>query len=226
MSRTLVIGDVHGCYAALLRVLQEAGYEPGADRLVFLGDLVDRGPDSKAVLTWVLDHRRVVNLRGNHEIMMLDARADTEMAEYWMSCGGRETVLSYGELDDNWAGRVPEIHWRLLEAARPWYETDDYILVHATPNAAVQMTAQTESHLFWEKCRREIPGPHVSGKTVVCGHTAQKTGAILDVGHFICIDTWAYGDGWLSCLDLDTLAWYQASRFGAVRAGHLPVRVR
>jgi serine/threonine protein phosphatase 1 len=71
--------------------------------------------------------------------------------------------------------------------------------------------------LRWESLRATTPGPHESGKTVIVGHSSQKSGEILDLGHLACIDTFCYGGGWLTALDVKTGDVWQASRDGTMR---------
>src|SRR5687767_8328105 len=130
--RTLAIGDIHGCPAALDALLAAA--RPAADDvLVFLGDYVDRGPDSRGVIDRLLALRkahRVVALRGNHELMMLRARADRTEYRMWCEVGGLQCLGSYGPAPGR-AGTladVPAEHWRFLEEeCGDYYETDTHI---------------------------------------------------------------------------------------------------
>ena len=97
--RTLAIGDIHGCLTALTTLLDFVA--PAADdRLIALGDYVDRGPDSRGVLDLLIAlhaRGRLVALRGNHDEMMLEARAGpTENHSMWLACGGLHTLQSYG----------------------------------------------------------------------------------------------------------------------------------
>jgi serine/threonine protein phosphatase 1 len=73
--------------------------------------------------------------------------------------------------------------------------------------------------LLWEKFGD--PPPHISGKTMICGHTPQKSGRPKSVGHAVCLDTWVYGDGWLTCLDVERGNYWQANQRGEVREGWL-----
>jgi serine/threonine protein phosphatase 1 len=75
--------------------------------------------------------------------------------------------------------------------------------------------------LYWQKLIPRWSAPHCSGKVMVCGHTAQKTGAPLDLGHAVCIDTYVYGSGWLTCLDVQTGELWQARQTGETRTGWL-----
>ena len=79
------------------------------------------------------------------------------------------------------------------------------------------MAEQPVGMLRWESLRDMTPGPHDSGKTVIVGHTSQKGGEILDLGHLKCIDTYCYGGGWLTALDVKTGEVWQADRDGKMR---------
>lgn len=220
--RTLAIGDIHGCFKALTAL--EAFVPIQHDDLVVgLGDYVDRGSNSCAVIDWHLQRQKrgkLVVLRGNHEAMMLKARRGGNSLGIWLGYGGKETLASYSPLGDE--GRladVPEPHWRFFEETRLWYETPTHFFVHANAYPNVPFSEQPESMLLWEFF--EDPEPHESGKVMVCGHTSQKSGLPLNVGHAICIDTFACGDGWLTCLDVDSGRYWQADERGRTREGML-----
>lgn len=222
--RTLVIGDVHGCLTALTTLIESVDLAAD-DRLIFLGDYVDRGPDSRGVLDRLIrwhDEGRLVALRGNHDQMMLDSREDRLLRSSWLRCGGRETLQSYGHraIDRDFV-HISERHWRFLrDDCRLWYETPSHLFVHGSLDPDLPMAEQDLDVLLWEK----IDGPvaHRSGKTVVCGHTRQDSGLPLDHGTLICIDTGVYlPDGWLTGLHLETGDYYQANQAGATRRGNL-----
>src|SRR5688572_4159032 len=95
--RTFAIGDIHGCAVALASLLAIVPLQP-EDTVVTLGDYVDRGPDSRGVIEQLLELRSRVNLvplRGNHEIMMIQARVSRVAYGEWCRCGGDTTVESY-----------------------------------------------------------------------------------------------------------------------------------
>jgi serine/threonine protein phosphatase 1 len=71
--------------------------------------------------------------------------------------------------------------------------------------------------LRWESLRDVVPGPHFSGKTVITGHSSQKTGEILNLGYLVCIDTYCYGGGWLTALDVHTQEAWQTDLQGELR---------
>ena len=217
--RTLAIGDIHGCCTALDTLAGWVGFHE-RDLIVGLGDYVDRGPDSKDVIDLLLSWEEAGNffaLRGNHEVMMMNSRTDISLRTAWLGYGGEAVMKSYGvQLLD----QIPQEHWGFLERTRRYYETDRHIFVHASLDPDLPMNQQTDEALFWERFSEEKP--HRSGKTWICGHTSQRSGLPLSYGHAICIDTWAYGDGWLTCLDVDTGTYWQANEKGERRIDQLP----
>jgi serine/threonine protein phosphatase 1 len=217
--RTLVIGDIHGCWRALQALLAAVDLRPD-DRIITLGDYVDRGPNSREVLDFLIDlqqHGNLIALRGNHDQMMVDARRTGELWT-WLGCGGQATLTSYAAVAD--LDEVPERHWQFLENNLvDWHETDTHIFVHATLLPDVPLDEQPAYALLWEKL--EDPIPHCSGKVVVCGHTRQMSGVPLNVGHTICLDTNVYAGGWLTCLEVESGRTWQANQKGEVRTGRL-----
>ncbi len=222
--RTLAIGDVHGCLDHLDALLAAVAPTPD-DVLVFLGDLVDRGPDSRGVLDRVLELRQrlnVVCVRGNHEEMMVAARhGGRDERRMWLSVGGAQCLGSYGvggrtgTLDD-----VPADHWELMERGMvDYHETDRHIFVHATVLYGVPMAEQPDYALRWEFFTEYVS--HYSGKLVVCGHSSLRSGVPKVVAGAVCIDTFAHGGGWLTCLDADMRRYWQANAIGQVRKGWL-----
>lgn len=217
-TRLLAIGDIHGCYDALVRLSDYANIT-SQDQVVFLGDYVDRGPDSARVIDFLLARMQSGNtvcLRGNHEVMMLDARHSLPTRRAWGMVGGDATWDAYTR-----AGKpaglegVPTDHWQFLESLFPYYETDQAIFVHASLDAELAMTDQVEADLIWGAF--DSIGPHHSGKTVICGHSSQKNGRPKTTGFSICIDTWACGHGWLTCLDVRSGRYWQANQAGETR---------
>ena len=223
--RYLAIGDIHGCFKALTTLAEFVPFYPH-DVVITLGDYVDRGPNSRAVLDWLIfwkQRNKLVALRGNHELMMLSARRSSEELSYWTGVGGDATLASYSARADsevrpfqhNQLTNVPESHWQFLQETLPFFETERHFFVHANAQADCPLSEQPDYMLYWEPF--VAPPPHQSGKVMVCGHTSQKTGRPLSIGHAICIDTWAYGKGWLTCLDVETGEYWQANQQGETR---------
>lgn len=222
--RTLAIGDIHGCLPALDALL--AAVRPADDdRLVTLGDYVDRGPQSKGVLDRLIalfDAGRLVALRGNHDEMMVRARHQRGERRMWLRFGGIATLDSYGHwpADDEYSN-VPDRHWQFLEADLVnWYETETHLFVHAFAYPDQPLAEQDTFTLLWQRLDCRVA--HQSGKTLVCGHTKQSSGEPLDLGTTVCIDTGIYDPaGWLTCLDVGTGRYWQANQRGETREGLL-----
>lgn len=190
------------------------------DIIISLGDYVDRGPNSRAVLDWLIDRHktgRLIPLRGNHEIMMVESRHNDKLCQQWREFGGTATLNSYSSLGGQGdLADIPEFHWQFLENdLRATFETKTHFFVHANADPTLAFNDQPEYMLYWEKYNN--PPLHESGKIMVCGHTSQKSGIPLTNGNAICIDTWAYGHGWLSCLDVESGTIWQSNEAGQTR---------
>jgi serine/threonine protein phosphatase 1 len=216
-ARTIAIGDIHGCSAALDALLNAIRPRP-EDCIVTLGDYINRGPDSRGVIERLIklkDRCRLVPLLGNHEEMLFEALADNLPLDDFLGIGGDATLDSYGP------GRVLSLildfHLRFLESCLDFHETESHIFVHASYESYLPMGEQTTTTLRWEPLGNAVPERHVSGKTVIAGHNAQMDGEILDLGHVKVIDTYCYGGGWLTALDVHTEEVWQADREGNMR---------
>ncbi len=222
-GRILAIGDIHGCATALDALLQYIDLHLD-DTLVTLGDYVDRGPDVRRVLDRLIalsQTHPLVALRGNHELMMLDARFDASAASDWLSYGGNTTLDSYGaDASQEGLAAVPAAHWDFIEKqCVAFWEAETHFFVHADAYPDLPLFEQPPSILYWGRFNETQP--HQSGKTMVCGHTSQKSGLPANKGFAVCIDTWACGQGWLSCLDVGSGQIWQANQTGQQRQLHL-----
>lgn len=212
--RTFAIGDIHGCLQSLKTLLDSLELRPD-DRLIFLGDYVDRGPDARGVIEHLMALSQNPThqfLRGNHEQWMLDSLWDDDWVNSWGMVGGRETLESYNALD---LVEVPEAHWDWLNQTRLFFQTNSEIFVHG----AIDQQApehNSETWLLWQRIH-DMKKPHPSGKRVICGHTSQKKGLPLNLGHAVCIDTYCYGGGWLSALEIASNQVFQANENGQIR---------
>ena len=213
-ARTFAIGDVHGCHVALTALIELI--QPTAeDTVVFLGDIVDRGPATKECIDEILqlqDRCFVVGVMGNHEEMMRGAIRGSTMWQVWNEVGGAETLASYGGSID----KIPADHLRWLSQLRPFYETPHEIFVHANLEPSMTLANQTADYLRW-KFLGGSERPHVSGKRVICGHTSQQDGYPLVFDGWVCLDTDAYRMRWLSCLDVTTDHVWQTNEAGQSR---------
>lgn len=220
-ERIIAIGDVHGCLAPFDALLTAIDLQAD-DHLVLLGDCIDRGPDSAGVPKRILRLRqtsRVSYIRGNHEEMLLAARtSQTSLAE-WTRYGGDATLRSYGGVRGSLRD-IPGEHWRLFEEGLvDSVETPTHLLVHAGLDPTLPLHQQPPTALRWQ--RFDTLAPHVSGKTIICGHTPQTAGRPTHRGFAICLDTHAFGGGPLTALELPSHTIYQAQPTGRVERSML-----
>ena len=195
----IAIGDIHGCAATLDQLLERL--QPTAeDHLVFVGDYIDRGPDSKHVISQLLELRSVVNctfLRGNHEALML-SYLDHGALRDWRSNGGLDTLRSYlNGRDESGRGeagppeaRVPRAHVAFVRATEPYYETPDFFFVHAglKPHLSIEENKRRfgEDVFLWERSHMDAQ-TLAWEKPVICGHTPLREP--LNRDGLIAIDT-------------------------------------
>ena len=201
-----VIGDIHGCLAPLKRLLEHLEPDLHQDRLLFVGDYIDRGPDSRRVVDYILKLRarypadNVICLRGNHEAMFMDFLAGKD-PEFFLLNGGRSTLTDYW--GEDWADQpdlvLPLDHQRFYQELLPFYTTDDYIFVHGGLKPGVPLEQQAEEDLLW--IRGEfIAATEDFGRRVIFGHTPFKQPLILP--NKIGIDTGLVYGNYLTCLKL------------------------
>jgi serine/threonine protein phosphatase 1 len=223
-DRIIAIGDIHGCAKALAAVVE--AIDPGPDdTLVFLGDYIDRGPDSRGVLEQLMalrDRCLVVPLMGNHEEMMLAALEGQSELRYWLTFGGMEALASYGYgggrgiTPGGLRGIIPADHLQFVRGCGDYFETVGHIFVHAYYEPDRPLYEQPWGGLRWASLPPR-PEPHRSGKVVLVGHTAQKSGEVLDLGFLKCLDTFCHGGGWLTALDVETGRAWQTDSKGRLR---------
>jgi serine/threonine protein phosphatase 1 len=226
-GRTIAVGDAHGCSAALAALIRAIDPTP-LDTLVFLGDYIDRGPDSRGVLEQVIalaQRCTVVSLLGNHEEMLLAAlEGGQSEIRFWLKFGGTEALASYGYRGDpdlrpaDLRSLIPREHVDFLKSCRDHFETVRHIFVHAYYDPDRPLHGQPWGGLRWTSLP-PIPKPHCSGKVAIVGHTPQRSGEILDLGFIKCIDTFCHGGGWLTALEVEGgRGVWQADQAGALRS--------
>ncbi|MBL8825984.1 MAG: serine/threonine protein phosphatase [Planctomycetaceae bacterium] len=215
-GRLIAVGDIHGCDAAFAALLGAIAPQP-TDRIILLGDLVDRGPDSRGVIDRILQLRatcQVDVILGNHEEMMLQV-IDGRAPEPWLNFGGVQTLDSYGFVGS--LDVLPASHVELIRQAHDFVETERHFFTHANYDPRQPLNKQTVAMLRWNRLDTHFPGPHASGKIAVVGHTPDKGGEVFQVKHLICLDTYCYGGGYLTAMDLGSGQTWQAHRDGTLR---------
>lgn len=212
------VGDVHGCLALYkeieTKIVQDALSFGGPPTIILLGDIVDRGPQSAALVDHLLapppGATRRLCLMGNHEEMMLNYWADPAGNAMWLHKGGHETLASYGmsldvatleqmserKLRQTLAAHIPERHIRFLRDNLCGVQVGPYLLAHAGADADAPLTAQPRQALIWGDAGLTAPG----NLTLVHGHYVVDRPAVRN--NSIGIDTGAYATGRLTALRL------------------------
>jgi serine/threonine protein phosphatase 1 len=218
LPRRIIIGDVHGHYDGLM-MLFEAIAPGAADEIYFLGDLIDRGPQSAQVIEFVR-HGNYPCVLGNHEQLMMDAfpngRPHTPTLQAWLYSGGRATVASYGD-----AGILME-HLDWIRTLPIYIDLDDLWLVHAGVHPHLPISIQTTQEFCWIRDEfHSCTKPYFTDKLIVTGHTITFTlpkvnpGEIAQGQGWLDIDTGAYHprSGWLTGVDMTNRQVYQVNVF-------------
>jgi len=220
-QRIYAVGDVHGradLFAALIESIESDDRERDAadTTIILLGDLVDRGPESCAVVEAALNlaaRRKMLLIAGNHEEMFLRSLDDLAMLRHFLRYGGRETVLSYPIDATAWNATsmdeaqimlrdsIPPAHLALMHNAEDWVEVGDYLFVHAGIAPGVPLEQQRRHDLRW------IREPFLSdrgdhGHVIVHGHSITAEPEVL--ANRIGIDTGAFASGRLTALGLES----------------------
>jgi len=179
MTRTYAIGDIHGCLAKLITLVELCRADAGKQRakFVFLGDYIDRGTDSEGVIDYLIALQRVgreevICLMGNHEDMLLAALDAEEWEENWLRNGGIHTLSSYGTTA---ARDLPKNHIDWIRKLPKFHDDGLRFFVHAGIHPDRPLDGQDEHDLLW------IRKPFLSstkdfGRLIVHGHTPLRTG--------------------------------------------------
>lgn len=198
--RWLAVGDIHGCLVQLTELMERV--KPTADdRVVFLGDYVDRGPDSAGVIDYLIEFAvnfpETVFLRGNHEQMFLDY-LDRQDPAMFLFNGGQQTLDSYRNRG-MWP--VPASHRRFLDALQHYFESEHHIFVHAGLRPGIPLAEQADFDMLW--IRHEFLESNFDwGKPVVYGHTPRREPLLGD--RRIGVDTGCVYGRQLTCCEVMT----------------------
>lgn len=209
MGRFFVIGDIHACPQELEDLITACSLEQ-EDRVVFLGDYIDRGPGAQEVVDFLLDLQAdkvcmLTFLKGNHEDMFLDFLGyHGHFGESFLANGGAMTLKSYDISEEvpgqRTALRLPSQHLAFFQQLERYVVVDDTLCVHAGVNPLQSLEGQDEEALFW--IRQEfIAHPHPLPYTVLFGHTPHRE-VFFDLPYKVGLDTGLVYGGKLSCLEI------------------------
>jgi serine/threonine protein phosphatase 1 len=208
-ERILIIGDVHGCLGMLQRLMEKIEWRPDKDRLIFLGDYIDRGEDSRGVIEYVLGISKTAEgvdcLMGNHERILLDFIEGRDVSTFFLN-GGTSTLKSYRACHQGFENAlIPDAHIEFLRTLKPWIELDDYYVVHAGLRPGVELEKQSSEDLLWIR-DSFIFSTYPFKKKIIFGHTPFSRPLVME--NKIGLDTGAVYGNMLTCLELPSLKFY------------------
>jgi serine/threonine protein phosphatase 1 len=171
---TIAVGDVHGCHDKLTALLARCrDYADGRPhRFVFIGDYIDRGPDSRGVLDLLIQLQASADtppifLRGNHEQMFLDGLRDSAAEAHWFSNGGDATLASYGAFP---TAELPATHIAFIERTQLSFDDGQRFFVHAGINPDRPLTHQDPHDLLWIR-QPFLSSEKAFGRLLIHGHS-------------------------------------------------------
>lgn len=214
MNRLFAISDIHGCFNPFYELVVRVIDLSKSDRLILLGDYIDRGEQSREVIDFIMDLKKkgfnVTALTGNHEQMLLESYSDTGMLYQWFMNSGMSTLFSFGIRE------IEEIGKKYLEFFNSldyYLEVGKYLFVHAGFSDHEADPFADKHTMVWE-CSPYYKNPALKGKTIVHGHRPktieyvkrliiEKAGVIpIDTG---CVYEKEMGYGNLSALEINTM---------------------
>ena len=202
-KRAFIIGDVHGCLDMLRRLIDAIRWDPSSDRLIYVGDYIDRGEDIFGVVDYIVSQKKSSDLVeciiGNHELMLLDYLEGRRQGLFFFN-GGGSTIRSYrSNLKEPQGLLFPPDHMELFNGLKPFCDLGDYLVVHAGFRPAIPIEDQSLEDMVW--IREEfIYSDFDFGKKVVFGHTPFREPLVRE--NKIGIDTGAVYGNKLTCLEL------------------------
>jgi serine/threonine protein phosphatase 1 len=228
MSRSWVIPDSHGCLKTVRKLVEGQIRLKRNDKLYFLGDYIDRGPDSKGLIDYIMqlsfDGFEVTAIRGNHEDFMVKVWEEAmqpwrisniigkgRIRKEWMESGGEPTLQSFGTTDMQ---LIPAAYIDWIKSLPLYIELEKYILVHAGFNFEADDIFSDEQAMMWARDYSIIP-EKTNFRKVIHGHVPVpldfiQAGLKSDSFQFIALDNGVYmldrpGFGNLTALELSTL---------------------
>jgi serine/threonine protein phosphatase 1 len=211
MKKIFAIGDIHGCYDRLKSLMGKIPIDCSRDTLVFIGDYIDRGPHSVEVVDYLIQLKNrfpaVIFLKGNHEDMLDKFINGSDRTTYLLN-GGQQTLDSYlTKPVQSESFPIPLDHLDFFKSLRLFYETEEFIFVHAGLRPRLPLESQNTEDLLWIR-DKFISTKYDFGKRVIFGHTPLKKPLVEP--NKIGIDTGAVYGNALTCVQLPDLSFFRA----------------
>lgn len=170
VKRRFVIGDVHGCVKTLVSIISNKIKPEKSDLIIFVGDLIDRGPNPKAVVDFVLDlqkHCNVVTIRGNHEQMLLNSLNDEEAFRLWFFNGCETTLLSFSVVHPS---LIKKKYLDFFMNLPFYYLMDDFAVTHGDLNCKIDDPFSDNYTMLWGR-GLDFKPEQINNRRLVVGHT-------------------------------------------------------
>jgi serine/threonine protein phosphatase 1 len=206
MTRTFVLGDIHGAYRALRQCLEKSGFDRRTDRLIFLGDVCDGWPETKECIDELLSIPNLIYLWGNHDVWFHDWMTRGKAEDIWLMQGGQATVDSY-------RNGIPQSHISLFSRALEYFEENNKLFVHAGIPPDTKPEHCTQHELLWDRTlptlARQLGQKDASVKLtlfdeVFIGHTPIMSPHPVKYCEVWMMDTGAGWSGVLSMMNVET----------------------
>lgn len=235
MIHRFAIGDIHGCFLTLKKLLKEKICIQKEDELYFVGDYIDRGPSSKDVLDYLIYLKskgfNIYPIRGNHEDLLLEAYNNPFSLQTWLRNGAEESLKSF-QIPENillkpqGVKMIPEKYIEFLKNLPYFYELDDAIIVHAGLNFEIEYPLEDKESMLWIR-EFQYNGTKIANKKLIHGHTPTPIKNLhenLSIPHskVINIDTGCVynsgkGLGYLSAINIDNNLMYSQKNIDHLR---------
>lgn len=218
-ERIFAIGDIHGCFESFRELVENKIHFHVSDKLVLLGDYIDRGNQSKAVVDYIIKLQDkgfdIIPLMGNHESMLLDAIENGKRLSLWIYNGGSKTLESFSikSLKD-----LDHIYIDFFKSLPFYYSYKNFLFVHAGFNDETDNPFGDQYSMIWW-CREKYLNPALIDKTIIHGHClvtvtnckerVQANHQVIDIDTG-CVFSDMVGYGRLTALELNTMQLYDA----------------
>ena len=177
-SRIFAIGDIHGCFQSFKILIEDKIRFNTSDKLILLGDYIDRGTESKEVIDYILRLQQngsdIIPLLGNHEVMLLDAYENTDKIPLWLYNGGIQTLKSFSISELN---NIDSAYIDFLRTLPYYYSLDEFLFVHAGFNDKINDPFEDKYSMLWN-CLKKYSNPLLENKIIIHGHCPQKVSTL------------------------------------------------